>query len=1330
MTHESTSGADAPGSGAHNQPGSGAYSILGYEYQIDVSVWLALDLVLESKLAQELILEPASQEDLEADLTDAEPARVTSDLPLASYRMIVQVKLRSGDAWTMPGIQSLLQHGTVRKSAFQRLEEDPRARYLLVTNAALNGRTRDLGVRRPGNWPKAEKTADLKGLPPDYAGRIAIIGNQDEERLGLDIEQKLLESFRIPRPNLRDCRLALREEARARIVGAGAGRWIREELEQLIKSHGGYIASSPELRHYVHPTNWPELIGAMSTQYAVFIVGQSGTGKTISTHKLYEELRTTNPGLTRVPITLGPEQLENDNTLPPVLYDIVDPWGKYNFDPRRRPWNSQLSQAFSRASHDRMIVATSRRDVAQAAGALNTVQSWVINLEAEHYGKSERISLYRSLIDDLPWALQGVATSNLSKVLEQLGTPLEIQKFFDALPTIDIDHRHNPKALINEAVRKAHHESIERTVIDQIEEREDLVAATVIWALLKLNDKISIDLLRQLEEEFFDLDPRYEKGFQPLLNFFVAARNLRQIDSTVSYFHPRVESGIEQALGRDRLGVQRTLRLLIDRLVLLDGASEHWGVRSAAHLLFAADRTPDIKPRISNESRAAIDNWLVEALSEGGKDFGSFLAVAASAGSPRSDVAEVARFLLHRPDQRFGYMDMWFLPVRDEQWYARMRASPIAKVVLEKFIQCVLPNSQDYYTDDFVPAVERMASGLTPAFLLAAEDAVHNGVMRTNEVIAAGALKDVEGFERIIDIAVRITTPTEDELAGYAKINLAIINGEYSEEYAQYLSESEDGWTASQFIDSYVVHVRSEFGWERIAAHKHRSFMLFAWLRAMMNAQSVSEAEVAGAFDAAYNTKEEDSVWHILESKWNAIYEPKLFERVTDGHRSTFVRLSALSCIVKHAPESLMKAVQGLFQHGRYIRLVELAVDLGGSHPTSSISPIVEEGHLEVLGMLANAPAVFREIYGAAASLVNASMPEMSVETIEFLINISDACESVRLFRLKLDEHLPAFVPEDVRWLLSNADERDDAVIAVKAAIRHQMNEDIELALSHRFSKVASLALRAFASPMEAPLPSSVLDMVQVKGNPVRSALVELLDKKPHRNHLETLLRLARDKWSTSYAQHGQAENYPVARAAVVGISKLGNIEDAAAEQLYQLAVDTADMTLRFDIFSLLASAAKPDYQLKLFELATSPGQSHVRRLAAHALLAAHEKVTSEILEKVTPQFLTMSDPDIASRLLVLLCLAGPGEMILAAASALATHLKRRVLLLLAIRFAGGRFPLVVEQIVGMLPQGHPAVDWAAGGTPASVSEQLLDGLGDVINVGQVMDLMNQSSPQ
>lgn len=68
--------------------GSGAYSILGYEYQIDVSVWLALDLVLANKLAQEIVLEPATEEDLEADLAEHEPSRVTSAVSLGNYRLM------------------------------------------------------------------------------------------------------------------------------------------------------------------------------------------------------------------------------------------------------------------------------------------------------------------------------------------------------------------------------------------------------------------------------------------------------------------------------------------------------------------------------------------------------------------------------------------------------------------------------------------------------------------------------------------------------------------------------------------------------------------------------------------------------------------------------------------------------------------------------------------------------------------------------------------------------------------------------------------------------------------------------------------------------------------------------------------------------------------------------------------------------------------------------------------------------------------------------------------------------------------------------------------
>ena len=50
--------------------GSGEHTIAGYDYQIDVSVWLALDLILASKLTQQVVLEPASQEDLETELSE------------------------------------------------------------------------------------------------------------------------------------------------------------------------------------------------------------------------------------------------------------------------------------------------------------------------------------------------------------------------------------------------------------------------------------------------------------------------------------------------------------------------------------------------------------------------------------------------------------------------------------------------------------------------------------------------------------------------------------------------------------------------------------------------------------------------------------------------------------------------------------------------------------------------------------------------------------------------------------------------------------------------------------------------------------------------------------------------------------------------------------------------------------------------------------------------------------------------------------------------------------------------------------------------------------
>lgn len=150
--------------------GAGRDGLAGYEYQIDVSVWLALDLLLANKQAHELILEPASQEDLEGELEESEPGRVIGELQVKNYRLVVQAKLRTGDAWNVAGIKALLAYGSEKRISAAKRLADPKVRYLLVTSAALNGKATGLRVRNPGAWPKpSEMPASVVSALPNGA---------------------------------------------------------------------------------------------------------------------------------------------------------------------------------------------------------------------------------------------------------------------------------------------------------------------------------------------------------------------------------------------------------------------------------------------------------------------------------------------------------------------------------------------------------------------------------------------------------------------------------------------------------------------------------------------------------------------------------------------------------------------------------------------------------------------------------------------------------------------------------------------------------------------------------------------------------------------------------------------------------------------------------------------------------------------------------------------------------------------------------------------------------------------------------------------------------
>lgn len=1310
--------------------GAGRSGLAGYEYQIDVSVWLALQLLVANKMAHELILEPPSQEDLEAEVEESEPERVTDRLHVDSYVLVVQVKLRKGDAWTVSGIKNVLEYGSGgRVSAATRLG-DSNVRYLLVTSAALNGGARGLFVRKPAQWPKPEKmpASISNALPAGAAGRVAVIGGEDEERLSGDIKSLLIEFFKLPNAKWEDCRDALREMARVRTLGGAEGRLRREDVEAVIRNHEGYLASSQELEQFVKPTNWSELTNTIVEKHAALIIGQSGTGKTLATQVLYEELRQMLPGLTRVKITQGPGQVEADTTPPPVLFDIEDPWGRFDLESETRTWSGQLSNYFARATHDHLYVATTRKDVAERADVLRNLRKWQVPLEAEHYGGPQRLRLYETRVPALPWELQLPVVQAKTMVLKELATPLEIQKFFDAVATIDRQRYSSDGAWIEEAIRTAHENSIESTVVEQIEHSDYVAAAAIVWALLKVADKFSYSYLLSLELDLEGCVRQLERGVTPLVQFFVAARNLRQSEQVISYYHPRVEAGVERALQRNRVLASKTLKPLITLWISRDGATER-GAGKASALLAAIPKKIQLSVRLAADTHSIIDTWLEERLADPTRKLEEDLRIASAAGSRASAPSEVARYLLSQENRRqWNFLDQWTRPIRDERWYERHRSDPRTQVLIGRFIREVLPLGHRHYDADFAQDVKRLVPELSDAFLAAAHQIVGYGVVNSDGAIAEGALDDLSGFDSVLDEAFVAMTPTAEEMAKREVLNLALINGEYSDEYAEHVADNDDGYTADQFVKAFVRRVRETVGWQHMLAHSHRDRLRAYWLQELLDEvkeerrdeggagitsrpTTVQPNEVDGLFNDASNTEDEGKLWYLLNYVWDERYRPALLDRTRLGHTKQKIRLGALTCLIEHSSNGLQDLWTELSTAAATLRLVEIALDLArlryeraGDWKDHALAASAAAEHL---------PIPFREQSSAFLEILNGRSANVTEPLESLLQNLDDKTEDIRRIRLAVCNPTGNGWTEDLQWILDHSEDRDACVEAVEAAERAELGEIVEGALRHKFAAVRAKALLILGKASGPQLSSALLRMVSDRGNSVRSALGQLLDLKVDPAHIDTLMQLANDKYSTGSHYVGNNAILPIARMAVTALEKYGAIAPANSETLKSIAISTDDPTLRNQIFGLIATNGGTAGLTLLFELATNPGRSSIRIQAARGLLRSILSIPPELVARITPESLETQISDVAAALTLVLGVVGSSAQVREAANSLAASPKRRALLVLLVRARHDVQSSEAADVAKLLPDAHPALQWCFGGEIDWKSDENLSDLGD-----------------
>lgn len=1257
-------------SNATSQDTTSAHTALdGYWYQLKVSILFALDLLAHRQLTDQIVLEPISEEDLEADIKD-EPGALAQNMPLKTRQLVVQCKLRSTGPWKIKDIATLLAHGTRRKSAKERLK-DPNINYLLVTSADLFGDARNLAVSGPSQWQRLEKmpVTISKELPEKSDGRVAVWNRLDAETVDYRIKDILTDRFRIPTSKIAPCIAKLVEGALARMKGAGAGVWARNDVIRIIIDHDGYDGVSKDLLAFVPPTNWDELQDQLDDMSAIVLTGPSGTGKTTTAKALIAKLRNTNPHMRHTRISGGPESIRADMIPGSVVYEIEDPWGKYRAEPTALPWNDEINSILDSATPDRRFVITSRSDVLAAAELKTLNKRYTAELSHGHYRKTDRITLFDNRLKTLPRGEQVSALKYKDTVIKQLLLPLEIDRFFGTAalgPNEDDDE--TEATFMHRCIDQAKQEFIETSLISGIKSRDDWEQAAVIWALIKTRKRMTFGALEDLEPEIYDRLPELEDKLLPLVGFLLAGGNFKQDGTEISCAHPRVEAGLEAAVLEKPSKSSRVLSHLIEALIGLDSITgTDWGVETAVQIRAITTGMAKLRLPISPAAHEKIDAWLTHRTSSLETSFRDDIALAVKAGSKDCAVAELARWLDDSPvDREWFNMSSWKEPERPQEWYDWISTEPHTHAICDAFVKRIVGFRNGSYSGNFHTAIARLSPNLTPSFKAGVSAIIGHGYNSNAETLIDGAIVDINGFETVVLEAADFSDKSIN--SHDRKFWLAMYNRDYDDHAIDHYSEQagEDGHTAGEVLKAYADARRANGDWSALANHPRRASLVWEWINcASRDEGGVTEAELIAIASAAQNHRHEDLFWNLADKQFNQSLSGQLADRLREGSEDRDVRASAMRVAVNHMPgliNELWSPSSGLSVD----RSLEIALDIKavldlGEIPapeqrpniemaTSSCAPDVSEAIGQLLGFdeakpSTNAVRVLRSVDESARIDLN-----LAVAKALFLIGEESSSRVRKILTTTYD------VSSENIELVGQA---------MELAAKSNDQSLISLGLKHEFARCRVTAMNAVFVTTSSPLPQNLLELRQDDSSLVRKRLVEMLEERPHGDHTDVLINLTFDTWTPDQHHHGYTVDYPIADKAAELLLEQPGLSDDQYQEVINSLRKTDNNGVRQTLLQTMVRHGSPDRRDKIVKIAVGEGRPTYQSLSAKALFFERDHVKDRQIDLIEDERISAVSPTVACWLVLLLIESASDKRILQLASGLATNPDLSVLLAL-----------------------------------------------------------------
>ncbi|NOK14348.1 HEAT repeat domain-containing protein [Corallococcus exercitus] len=1207
----------------------GARGFAGYEYQLHVSLWVALVLLFKEARTEQIELEPLSQEDIEAELSTDGPEG-------PPRRWVIQIKLRSLQ-WTAAAFSKVLRGRSTaqkrRRSALQHLLDKPEHRYVLITNSMLHPEIESL--RLPGLTgeavapvlPGTLTVPGRKGDREDLARRIGVIDHWTREVVSWRIRELLSHRLSVPSTKLDACVVELIEQARARLQGQPSRYWTREDILGIVQKFEGSPIASRELRGFVPPLNIADIRSRLDRRHAVLLRGPPGAGKTQVMELLaHEHALQREPFAIETPRT--PSELRDALRRPGRAFiKVEDPLGKFQKESGADRWISDLPQLLKQATPDKKIVVSTREAILHDLGtnAEHLLNAFAEPLTYEHYDAGRRSSiLHNKLADARPWQ-RDLARFFESQVIEVLRAPLSLDRFADELRGLRQERGFD----LQKTLRVCAVEHLADRFVEELRglEGNRVPAAIGLWGLLSLSQGSTFEEGEALAwSRFLQHPSRPRVPLTPLIAWMSAGRWLA-LDAGRYRAHSTLVEGLEQILRKEPEQAQEVVETLLGGLVASGRVDDAYKI--AGHLPKEANLL--VPPAIR---QAFQEHFRAQLILGDPRTFAERFDFAKKLPEGSDPVSLLVHGLAHsqvRDSEGWSWVGSFSPP----RWNAAKRISVFkshdARRVAANYIRWVLPFTYEDCAGALASWLWSIGWDLTTDFGHAVEAAIQEGKGAGLGEAIHGALMAPEPLhEDLLEVLLKASDKAEQEdEAERGSLRRKAQNMALDEFEAEYFSEATGPvYDLMSAMTAAVRERRRQQGFHWLMEHPQRQKLLHAWASVLSELLPYHLPSLQGRRRAALNQMPP------LEEELKAFYRSclpdtdwALWNVTRQNHVSAFIPelLGTLVNDDMRFMEPCLKALCPLagdpnFQE-QLTRFVVTASSFRQAAILFQVQDLKEDPYQLPLDAQALRAAVMKALpsidelptilacFKATTSDDSDLRKRIAQGDPDPLRLLRDWCQNpgTGLGRAALVSL--AILDEDVFTECTGALRSEDTAsrLAAIRALAHSRaphaREALMAALSDEHHECRRLSIRGLAPGADSQERRAILECAKDESAPVREACVDAIREGGWTEGLGVLCELLSDTRNRRYDTPGRNVDHHVARAAATALEKFQPLPAETLASLLRFSSrglgSSLDLQVHSQVLDLLVPHSLPNFPHVLTGLLSALSRNSKEVLAA-----------------------------------------------------------------------------------------------------------------------------------